>query len=291
MAEKISDEKFNRIYLILWGICIFVALMFFVFYKFGFRLTNQFVPVKVSAIELTSNETDLRIFIDNREQKVALNDGTYLIQNVIPGAHSILVSKDNFWPWTKTVSVAVNDTRKLYAFIFPMNGVVANPVKSGASDYSFAEKGLRNSRMSEARAEIPDLLPDESLVGWLGKNVPDYKISADKSTALYTRDGTIYVAWISSTEPPPRYFCEVNPCKLVMPVMVSVESIKSVDFYKGLRNMILFSAGKTIYGIEVDREGTQNFQPFSKGDDPYFFETSEGALYIKDGNSISRVDL
>lgn len=291
MPEKFSNEKFTRIYLFLWGICILAALIAFVFYKFGFRLTNQLAPVKVSSIELISNDPDIQIFIDNREQRVALRDGRYLIKNVIPGPHSVLVSKNSFWPWIKTVVIAPNDVRKLYPFVFPMNGAIAQKVAPSAPDYSIAENGLSKSKLPEPKQTSPDFLPEDSLVGWLDKNVPNYRLSFDKSTALYVKDGTIYIAWISGTEPSPRYFCEENPCKLVVPVMVSVEPIKTVDFYKGLRNLILFSAGTTIYGIEVDREGTQNFQPFFKAIDPYFYQTDDGVLYIKDGNSILKVIL
>lgn len=291
MPEKISNEKFTRIYLGLWSICILVALITFVLYKFGFRLTNQLQPVKVSSIELISTEADIKIFIDNREQRVALRDGRYVIKNIIPGLHSVLISKNNFWPWTKTVAVAPKDARTLYPFVFPMDGASAQKVTPGTADYSMAEKGFSKLELPESAPTSPEFFPDDSLIDWLEKNVPNYKLSPDKSIALYIKDNTIYVAWISATEPSPRYFCEENPCKLVMPVMVSIEPIKTVDFYKGLRNLILFSSGTTIYGIEVDREGTQNFQPFFKGTNPYFYQTDNGVLYIKDGNSILKVIL
>ena len=101
----------------------------------------------------------------------------------------------------------------------------------------------------------------------------------------------MYVAWISKTEPPPHYFCYENPCKFSIPVIVSADKIKSVDFYKGRRDVIIFGSGPSLYAIEADQEGTQNFQPLHRGVDPSFFLGSEGVLYIKDGDSILKANL
>jgi len=55
--------------------------------------------------------------------------------------------------------------------------------------------------------------------------------------------------------------------------------------------MIIFAAGSAIYAIEADHAGNQNFQPLYKGVDPYFYENSDGVIYIKDGNSLLRAKL
>ena len=99
-----------------------------IFYKFGYRLTNQFEPVKVGSIELSSNENDLQIFLNNREQRATPIDGRYILEKITSGLHSVVVSKEGFWPWTKTVSVAENNTRFLYAFIFPKSGIITEKI-------------------------------------------------------------------------------------------------------------------------------------------------------------------
>ncbi|MSU55373.1 MAG: carboxypeptidase regulatory-like domain-containing protein [Candidatus Taylorbacteria bacterium] len=283
------NVRFTKIYLTMWGVCVFVALSFFVLYKFGFRLTNKFEPVKVATIELKSNQSDLQIFLDNRELKASFQDGRYIIKNVIPGLHSVLVSKNGFWPWTKIVNVTENNSKSIYAFIFPTEGATAKKISPETSEYKIASKGLKSSILPEPASYVSNPTNDESITEWLKTNVPNFGLSLDKSTALYIMNNTIYVAWISSSEPPPHYFCEENPCKLIMPVTISTLPIQSVVFYKDRRDVVLFSAGSNIYGIELDRQGTQNFQPLLKVNNPYFYQAVNGQLYIKDGNSIFSV--
>ena len=286
MTTESDSDRFTKIYITLWGICIFVALIALIFYKLGYRFTNQFEPVKVGSIELFSNEENLQIFLNNREQRVPMENSRYVLRNVTPGLHSVVVSKDGFWPWAKTLSVTQNNTRTLYPFVFPTQGLLVKAVPTNTPEYRYAIKTINESFLPEPKPGSPPLLPDESLKTWLDSYVPSRKLSLDKSTALYVEDSAIYVAWISETEPSPHYFCLENPCKLKIPVVVPNEPIKSVDFYKGRREIILFVAGAAIYAIEVDREGTQNFQPLFRGKDPYFYQTETGIVYIKDGNSI-----
>ncbi|MDO8590697.1 MAG: hypothetical protein Q7R65_01825 [bacterium] len=291
MTTESADKRFTKIYLSLWGICIFVGLVSIIFYKFGYRVTNQLEPVKVGSIELSANEEGVQIFLNNREQKVPFENNRYVLRNITPGLHSIVVSKDGFWPWAKTIAVAQNNVRKLYAFLLPMDGVPIKPVASKTPEYVSALKVIEQSLLPEPKPESPELLPDESLASWLASYVPSQKLSADKSTALYVENNTVYVAWVSDNEPLPHYFCLDNPCKFKIPVVVPNDSIKSVDFYKGRQDTVIFAAGTTIYVIDVDREGTQNFQPLYKGNDPYFYQNDKGVLYIKDGNSIFSASL
>ncbi len=162
MAEA-TGNKFTKIYLILWGICVFAALVILVLYKFGYRLGGHFQPVKVGAIELSSNEQSFQIFLNNREQKIPDNAGLYVISDITPGFHSVVVSKDGFWPWAKTVSVSENSVRELYAFMFPMQGVPTSALNPGTSEYALAAKAVGESVLPEPKPDSSPLLPDESL--------------------------------------------------------------------------------------------------------------------------------
>lgn len=291
MEQLIPKDKFTRVYLALWGVCIFIGLTAFVFYKIGFRLTGNFSPVKVGEIELSSNQSGLQIILDNREKSVMPKEGLYRITSVSPGLHSLMVSKPDFWPWIKTFEVPANASRPVFAFLFPMDGLPTKVVSPSDPAY---EDGLNKIRLNVVPEPKEGYLPyseTESFVSWLSENIPNRKISNDGSTALFVEDNSIYVAWISESEPPPHYFCQENPCKLKFPVTVSVEPIKSVGFFKDRSDVVIFAAGSALYAIEVDREGTQNFQPFYKGDDPYFYESPEGTLYIKDGDSLLKATL
>ncbi|GEM_PF-2069528 len=285
-ADDIQNKRFTKIYLTLWGVCLLVALVIFTFYKLGFRLSSRFQPVKAGSVELLSNEAGAQIFFDNHEKQIPFQDGRYHIEKVSPGLHSVMLSKQGFWPWAKTINVTADARRSVFAFIFKMGGLPTKPVLSGSAEYADASRGVRQNVVPRVKPYGKTFHPDDSFNLWLEENVPDRKLSYDKSTVLFTENDTIYIGWVSETDPPPHYFCEENPCKLKLPVTVSLETVKSLDFYKGRGDVILFAAGSAIYAIETDRESTQNFQPLYKGTDPYFYESPDGTLYIKDGNSI-----
>lgn len=262
----------------------------FTLYKFGFRLTNNLEPVKVSSIELTSNETVLQIFLDNKTVQVPDQNGAYRIANVTPGLHSLMVYKDGFWPWAKNVNVGENAPYSVFAFIFPMAGLLTQQIDSGSNEYNLIISDI-NKNIPPKPKIYNEPSAEESYAHWVDASIPNRKLSNDKTTALFSESDTIYLAWVSDTEPPPHYFCEENPCKLQLPVTVSIEPIKNIDFYKNKRDVILFSAGSAIYAIEASRENTQNFQPIYKGKDPYFYESQDGSLYIKDGGSLFKAVL
>ena len=281
-----QNKRFTKIYLTLWGVCLLVAVVVFALYKLGFRFTSRFEPVRAGSIELVSNEEGVQIFFDNREKQIPLESGMYRIQRVSPGFHSVMISKEGFWPWTKTVNVTADARRSLFAFIFKSGGLATKSVAASTTEYSEASRNIRQDSLPKVKSWSKAFNAEDSFSIWLDQNVPDRKLSHDKSTVLFTENNTVYIGWISETEPIPHYFCEENPCKLKMPVMVSEETIKSVGFYKERRDVIIFAAGTSLYAIEVDREGTQNFQPLYKGTDPYFYQSPDGKFYIKDGNSL-----
>ena len=291
MSDDIQNKRFTKIYLTLWGVCLLVALIAFTFYTFGFRLTGGLEPVKVGLIEILSNEVGVQIFFDNREKRVQFENGVYRIEKVVPGPHSIMISKEGFWPWAKTVAVTADARRNLFAFIFKMDGLATKSVPVGTLEYSDALRSIGQNSVPKVKLGSKPFNVEDSFRDWLDRSVPDRKLSLDESTVLFTENNTVYVGWVSETEPIPHYFCEENPCKLKMPVTVSEEEIKSIDFYRDRRDVIIFATGASLYAIEIDREGTQNFQPLYKGTDPYFYQTPEGVLYIKDGNMISSATL
>ena len=289
MAKEDKNNNFSRIYFTLWGICLLVALVFFALYMFGFRLSSELQPVKVGSVEIVSEERNLQFFFDNRERVLVEKNGFFGIDNITPGLHSLMVSRDGYWPWAKTFRVHANAKRPVSVFLLPMEGIEKTVVSGELVEYREATDKIESSKVRQS-SYVSDLSEDESFSEWLSDNFPDRKVSTDKSTALFVQDNTLYAGWVSDVEPLPFYFCEENPCKFKLPVIVPEDVIKSVAFYGSRRDVVLFSAGATVYAIELDREGTQNFQPVYKGDDPYFY-VDENVLYIKDGSSIIKAKL
>ncbi len=283
-----GNNRFTKIYLTLWGICLVAIVLALIFYNTGFRLTNHLVPTKIGSIELSSNESDIQIFLDNRPIQISATDHRYTIGDIPPGLHSVMVYKNGFWPWIKSVDISPNTASPVFAFIFPTEGVATATLQPGTNQYNDAAKKIAANILPVAHGNPPS---DQSFSKWLARNIPNLKISADKNTALFTEDNAIEIMWISDNMPPPHYLCEKNPCLYQMPITTITKPIKNVDFYKGRGDVVLFSSGTAIYAIDVDRSGTQNFQPLYHGKDPYFYENTDGTLFIKDGAVIARANL
>src|SRR3989344_3637488 len=154
-----SSNRFTKIYLTLWGVCILVGLFAFVLYKFGDRLTNGLEAGEVGSIEFSLNEGGLQIFLNNREQRATFTDAVYIFNKITPGLHSIVVSKDGFWPWTKTVAVSENNVRSLYAFIFPMDGISTKVLSVSTAEYKLASDNIRNTLLPAPKPWSSELLP------------------------------------------------------------------------------------------------------------------------------------
>jgi hypothetical protein len=294
MALTIKDDKFTKVYLIIWGALLFVAFVALLFYQFGFRLADGFEPVRVGSIELLSNEDGLQIILDNRDKRAPLEGGAYYIREISPGLHSLLVFKDGFWPWVKTFYVKSNSVESVFAFLFPVNGLETELVDRASAEYAAALLSIKGNVIPKVKPDslLPEDLKDgASYMAWLSLNVQDLKVSADGSTALFVQDNIIYAVWISDTEPAPHYFCEEDQCRLKLPVTALAGEIKNLDFYKGRRDVLLFASGSVIYAIEVNPIGNQNFQPVYKGTDPYFYESPDGVIYVKDGDFVFKADL
>lgn len=279
--------RFTKIYLLLWSLCVILALIALIFYKFGYRLTANFTPTKIGAINITSNQSNIKIFLNNREKIPTIDNDRYVVRNVIPGVHSLIVSKDDFWPWFKTFQLNNSETRDFYSFMFPMKGAGVSLVEHG-EEYEKVLKFFTITVLPELKSGNKSIDDNESMIHWLKNNVPNYKISIDGTTALFTEKNTIRIAWISESKPPPSYFCEINQCQRDIQVLVSNLPLSSVEFYKDRNDVIIFSAGSSIYGIDVDRNGTQNFQPFYKGNNPIIYKADADTLYIEDGASLMR---
>ena len=65
--------------------------------------------------------------------------------------------------------------------------------------------------------------------------------------------------------------------------------IRNLYFYKNRIDSVIFSNGNSVYVIEISKEGTQNFMPIYKGQNPSFVETDPNFIYVLDGENLMQV--
>lgn len=215
------------------------------------------------------------IFLDNKKvETTTIKNQTVTLNDIHPGKHSILVYLDGHYPWSKTMYVKKGNAVKMYPFMMPTKST----------------KNFSNTITILPKNEIVKIKP-------LFKKQDKNNIISKSGTGnieIKKEDNNILVAWIGNESKIPKYFCSNSiKCKKVINIFSSkTKPIKSIGFYPERENIIIFSVGNSIYAIDINKNGTQNFQPIYTGDKPYFkIDNQNSTLYIKDGELIFSIKL
>lgn len=250
---------------ILYGAAIVVILSAFGILKYsGFHFQNG-VFVRGGAITVVPHfETDLRVFLDNSRVTYKENaDGTLALLNIAPGAHSLLVFKDNYWPWFKDIDIVSDAVVTIAPFVISkeVHGVI---IPSDDREYGTITRAIRNAAVPLSTTPLS---------------------SQSGTTDVWVEGTSVWAKWRPNTEPP-SYFCNgTRACPDTVEVTQIDSGIRSIAFYKNRDDILLIATQNGIFAIELDKRGnTQNFQPVYKGAAlPTFAPKDENTLYVQDG--------
>jgi hypothetical protein len=182
--------------------------------------------------------------------------------------HTVLVAKNGYWPWGKTVTVEAGRTLDLTAFNGPQAEVTTD-VAAGSKDYAAATAALAANTGTPSKATMI--------------------VSKDGSVGIWVEGNALMAEW-KGEDDPDQFFCVEGLCDKDTQVFKGTAPITHLAFYKNRDDIVLFSSGGAIYAIEINRNGTQNFQPVFMGANPTFAPSSDGTvLFVKDGGKIQEV--
>lgn len=270
--SKISSKKIlYYFYAPLIIILLFIA-GFFLLYKFGYRLTNKFWIEKAGKIEIQTNKTGLGIYIDEKLMSTTQTENEkILFKNLAPQTYNVVISKNNFWPWIKNINIKSGLTTVIYPFLISKNQNFEK-IKTSSEDFQTYSKFI-----------IKNVLPTFS----------DKKISDNKNVAIWIEGTQIFAEWLGKENEIPYFFCVADPCvSKIIEIIKLNQSIKNLDFYGNREDVIMFSTNKNIYALEIDKRGTQNFQPiYTNGIDPFFYKKDTSTLYILENNSLIMIKI
>jgi hypothetical protein len=185
------------------------------------------------------------IFVD-QNQKIQSSKDNELVKVVLsPTSHQIIVSHPGYFPWTKDVTIPSAGTVALSP-IFVAQNTSGSIVTSNDPEYWKIKNNISANN-------LPTL--DHPIV------------SSDTSVSLWVENNAILVKNAAATT------------TVIQPDI----AIKNVAFYKNRNDAVIFSMANTVYVIEVQNEGTQNFMPIYKGTNPSFVESDANSIYIDDG--------
>lgn len=240
----------NKKKLIAGGVVVLIILFAAVGYNLGYRITNKLTLVKMGYLNMTIPSPLTSIFIDQSEKIVTNNDNQIIRLKFSPKTHSVIVSKDGYFPWTKDFIVPSGGEITLLP-IFVSQNASGQIITNQDPEY----QQIRN-------LIIRDKLPT--------KNLP---LLYDQNIKLWVEENTIIVE------------NENGPKKIIKPET----KIRNVSFYKDRDDVVMFSTADSVYVIETDIENVQNFIPVYKGENPLFVKNNPNFIYILDGNNLMQV--
>jgi hypothetical protein len=224
-------------------------------YARGYRLTDQLTIGKVGNLYMMVPLSHTSVFVDGAPQLATSKDFESVSLKLSPSSHTIIVSHEAYFPWQKDVQVTSAGTQ-VVAPIFVSQNPAGEIITPRDPEYSAIRDRILNSVLPSKQAPL---------------------VSADGTTKIWAEDNAILA------EKGGEVHTVIQPDTIV----------KNLAFYKGRSDAVVFSTNNAVDVIEVDTEGTQNFMPIYKGQDPSFTTaaTSPNFLYIEDGNTLMQVNI
>ena len=232
-------------------VVVLIIISGLVGYKKGYRFQNNFLIGKVGTLSITIPTIQTNIFIDQNRKITTMSDNQTVSIPLSPRSHSVIVSHDGYFPWKKN-------------FAMPSGGnIVLSPIF--VTQNATGQIILKNDpEFWEIRSRIiRDILPTKE----------NPRFSTDNFGAMWIEDNAVIV------KVQEKMFTVIQPDTV----------IKNLYFYKDRSDTVVFSTNNSIYVIEVNKEGTQNFIPIYKGKNPYFIARDIGFIYVLDGETLMQV--
>lgn len=231
---------------------LFLGLGLGILYAGGYRL-GSFGVSTPGLVAVSIPVSGVSVYLDDKEQKVTSKPGEIVSFSLPSGVHTILLTKEGYWPWQKQIKIEKGATLSFNAFLSPKS------VNGSFITGDDPEYGALISLVSSAkipRSGNPIVSPDDLMSAW---------IEGNELKAL-SRGGE------------------------AVSVLPDAASIRSLAFYPGRSDVLLVASGPLVKAIEIDLRGGQNTYEIYKGSAPSFALIS-GNLFLVDEGVLSELSL
>jgi hypothetical protein len=115
-------RKKRRILLLFSSIAFFLAAAAIISYSQGYSLDNKLRLTRKGGLYISAPLSGSDIFVNNKKERTTgmLNSGLFL-GNLKGGEYALLVAKEGFWPWAKTIEVEPGKVSEARAIMLPKN--------------------------------------------------------------------------------------------------------------------------------------------------------------------------
>ncbi len=232
-----------------YGIVVVVVFTPIALYSLGYRLGNGFRVGKLGYLALSIPLPETTIYIDESKKIVTTKENEEVKVPLSPKEHSIIISRQSYYPWKKNLEIQSKKT------------VSVSPM--------FVSQNPSGSVITKNDPEY------WKIYNLLNKNTYPKK-------DLPKTDGNISI-WVENN----TVMAKID--EKIIEVIKPEEEVRNLEFYKNAKNAVIFSAGKGIYAIEIDKTGTQNFMPVYVGEKPLFIGADKSSIYVLDVGTLMQV--
>jgi|GEM_PF-4436972 len=200
------------------------------------------------------------VFMNNVEvRSTTANEQDVEIGRVAPGEQSVLVHKEGYYPWKKTLAITKGERTTVFPFL-----VKQTPERHDIESSTFID--ARPPATEKKRKVSPD-----------GTIVIENINNVLSATRLTKTSSPLFCETASSTESTDTK----ETCSDTVVISNIQQGIKDIDFLPGRNDIVLFSSDAGIYAIEIDGRGTRNFQPVYEGAvNEFFTNTRTSSVYV-----------
>ena len=253
-----------------WGLAVVILLIatgtVWLFGASGFRIGEGFLLVRTGSVELQYVLPEAVVFLNDEERRGKKNlDGSFSIKNIEPGTYTIMVAKEDHWPWIKKINLSEQQVLVLHPFTISKSPKVTKVSEDDELYLTF---------ISSIKLE---LLP----------TMQSKKTSIDGLTAIWLEDNAVMIEWLGDLEDLPSIFCSTsNTCDQQIIVYSGTDTVSSIDFYLNQTDVLLIASGNKLIVVDVDSKNVQNIQPLYEGTEPVFKVMEGETLYILDAGEL-----
>jgi hypothetical protein len=247
---------------------IYFGLAILVILVIGLFRDSIFSSGDTGTIVISHLDESSIIFLDNQENgRINKPRDNVSIKRIDSGFHSILISRDGYWPWLKEIEINSGETTKLFPFFVPQN--------------------TNGFLIEKEDVEYDELINQLNLV--VAPSFENKKISDDEKVAIWVDSNTLFNEWLGDEEERPEYYCNEFGCHNVLVSLGVGAGLRNADFYKNRNDIFIVSFSNGIFAIEADVQNNQNFQPIFEGGSPEFVLNDENSIYILNGDTLMQV--
>lgn len=249
----------------------FTLLPILLSYALGYHIDyREFKIYKTGIISLYSQPSGAVVYMNGH---LLGNLTPTRVEELRPGAYSIEVRKDGYYPWRKELMVRPNMVTKAEDIIlFPLSQEISKVINKDLSGFTISDNNyiycMTSSGFFRANMDGTGLARMSPYSDW-PNDVKDIIFSPDGNKLLYYNDRYIWVVFLRTLKPD-------EPAK-IDEIVKSEAPITHVYWYSQ-SNHIVFVAGKDINVVELSTEGARNTVSL------YRFDTEPKNLFYDHGN-------